>query len=183
MATPATRAAADLTSVTYTMPASASPRLTLLSTARTSTSWLTGLAVTPALASASSAYLPAGTVGAASTRTMSGRARSARPGRTRGAEARWRGLLARSLDRAASSLCDLDDHVRRLHHADHTHSGRERELCGGLRGHEADEAMWSRLHLDDRGDAVLLDPRDYPHEPVPRGLRDDRSIGLASLRL
>src|SRR5205814_1829512 len=172
MATPATRAAADLTSVTYTMPASASPRLTLLSTARTSTSWLTGLAVTPALASASSAYLPAGTVGAASTRTMSGRARSARPA-----------ILFGFPVGTAIWLCDLDDHVRRLHHADHTHSGRERELCGGLRGHEADEAMWSRLHLDDRGDAVLLDPRDYPHEPVPRGLRDDRSIGLASLRL
>src|SRR4029077_15745811 len=62
------------------MPASASPMLTLFSTARTSTSWLTGVAVTPALVKASSAYLPAGTVGAARTRTTSGRGRAARPG-------------------------------------------------------------------------------------------------------
>ena len=43
--------------------------------------------------------------------------------------------------------------------------------------------MGSGLHLNDRGDAVLLDPGDHTGEPVTGGLRDDGSIGLASLRL
>src|SRR6266550_3162017 len=81
------------------MPASASPSATLLRTARTSISWLTGVAATPALLSASTAYLPAGTVGAASTRTTSGRARSASPATFfgfPGATAIWSRLLANS---------------------------------------------------------------------------------------
>src|SRR5258705_1505891 len=79
MSTPVTRVPADFTSVTYTMPASASPRVTLLSTARTSTSWLATLTLTPAFRSDSRAYLPAGTVGAARTTMSPGFARSARP--------------------------------------------------------------------------------------------------------
>src|SRR5215211_2751167 len=61
------------------MPASASPRDTLVTTALTLSSADTGLTVTPALPSASAAYLPAGTSGAARTTLRSALARSSRP--------------------------------------------------------------------------------------------------------
>ena len=61
------------------MPASASPSETLVTTPLTETSSETGFTVTPALARASWAYLPAGTSGAASTTLRSLRARSASP--------------------------------------------------------------------------------------------------------
>src|SRR4029453_12833834 len=79
MSTPSTLSPPAVTSVTYTMPASASPRATLLTTALTLSSWETGLTVTSALPSASAAYLPAGAAGAARTTFRSGLARSSRP--------------------------------------------------------------------------------------------------------
>src|SRR5262245_15839867 len=79
MSTPSTLSPPAVTSVTYTIPASASPRDTLLTTALTLSSNDTGLTVTPALPSASAAYLPAGTSGAARTTFRSGLARSSRP--------------------------------------------------------------------------------------------------------
>src|SRR5262245_19429136 len=79
MSTPSTLSPPAVTSVTYTIPASASPSDTLVTTALTLSSWDTGLTVTSALASASAAYLPAGTSGAARTTFRSGLARSSRP--------------------------------------------------------------------------------------------------------
>src|SRR4029453_8433748 len=61
------------------MPASASPRDTLVTTALTLSSSDTGLTVTLAVFRASAAYLPAGTSGAARTTFRSGLARSSRP--------------------------------------------------------------------------------------------------------
>ena len=61
------------------MPASASRSETLVTTPLTDSSSDTGWTVTPALAKASSAYLPAGTSGAASTTLRSSAARSASP--------------------------------------------------------------------------------------------------------
>src|SRR5215475_2778431 len=56
-----------LTSVTYTMPASTSPRVTLVTTPPTLVSWLTGLTVTPAFLNTSWATAPHGTSGAQTT--------------------------------------------------------------------------------------------------------------------
>jgi CheY-like chemotaxis protein len=49
------------------------------------------------------------------------------------------------------------------------------ELVDGLGRHQAHEPVRARLDLDDRGDAVLLDPGDNAGEPVPSRLRDDRA--------
>src|SRR6266508_851156 len=76
MSTPSTLSPPAVTSLTYTMPASASPSETLVTTALTLSSCETGLTVTPALSRACWAYLPAGTSGAASTTFRSGLARS-----------------------------------------------------------------------------------------------------------
>src|SRR5215472_12831242 len=65
------------TSVTYTMPASASPRLTLVTTPPTFSSWLTGLTVTPAFLKISVARAPHGTSGAQVTTLSDALARSA----------------------------------------------------------------------------------------------------------
>ena len=64
MATPAVLLPFALTSVTYTMPASASPRLTFVTTPPTFCSWLTGLTVTPAFLKMLVARAPHGTSGA-----------------------------------------------------------------------------------------------------------------------
>src|SRR6266849_3009239 len=61
------------------MPASASPRATLLTTALTSASWLAGTRPTPALCKAWTAYRPHGTAGAHRTTTRPRRRRSASP--------------------------------------------------------------------------------------------------------
>src|SRR5215467_14357240 len=65
--TPVALPSLALTSVTYTMPASASPSVTLVTTPPTLVSSLTGLTVTPALLKTSAAYTPHGTVDAHST--------------------------------------------------------------------------------------------------------------------
>src|SRR5437773_1494996 len=65
MRTPCTLTPAAVTSVTYTMPASASPSSILPTTDLTSVSRLFGVTGTPALARIWEAYLPAGTVGPA----------------------------------------------------------------------------------------------------------------------
>src|SRR5215216_1408670 len=61
------------------MPASASPSVTLLATARTFSSYDLGVTVTPALENTCSAYVPHGTSTAHVTTMSSGFARSARP--------------------------------------------------------------------------------------------------------
>src|SRR5205807_3842141 len=78
MSTPCTLLPPALTSVTYTTPASASPRLTLLTTALTSVSWLAGFTVCPAFVNACSVYRPHGTEGAQRTTISPGLARSPR---------------------------------------------------------------------------------------------------------
>src|SRR5215475_3843777 len=65
-----------LTSVTYTMPASTSPRVTLVTTPPTLVSWLTGLTVTPAFLNTSWATAPHGTSGAHTATLIAGLARS-----------------------------------------------------------------------------------------------------------
>src|SRR5215211_4872086 len=67
-----------VTSVAYTIPASASPRETLVTTALTLSSCDTGVTPTPAWSRTCLAYLPAGTSSAARTTLRSGLARSAR---------------------------------------------------------------------------------------------------------
>src|SRR5215203_3540989 len=79
MSTPSTSSPPAVTSVTYTIPASASPRETLVTTALTLSSCDTGLTLTPALSRTCLAYLPAGTSSAARTTLRSGLARSSRP--------------------------------------------------------------------------------------------------------
>ncbi len=75
--TPVTLVPALLTSVTYTIPASASPRVTFDSTALTFSSFDAGLTLTFAFAKAWAANLPHGTASAQSTSTTPGFARSA----------------------------------------------------------------------------------------------------------
>ena len=65
-----------LTSVTYTMPASASPRVILVTTPPTLVSSLTGLTVTPAFLKMAVATWPHGTFGAQTTTLIAGFARS-----------------------------------------------------------------------------------------------------------
>src|SRR5215469_15537422 len=76
MATPVALASFALTSVTYTMPASASPSVTLVTTPPTFCSWLTGLTVTPAFLKMAVATWPHGTFGAQTTTLMAELARS-----------------------------------------------------------------------------------------------------------
>src|SRR5439155_24390214 len=77
--TPAALSPAALTSVTYTMVASASPDVTLARADFTSSSCDFGLTVTPAEVSACWLYVPAGTLGSTSTTRRSASARSAGP--------------------------------------------------------------------------------------------------------
>src|SRR5215213_4224604 len=79
MSTPSTLFPPAVTSVTYTIPASASPRDTLVTTALTLSSCDTGCTLTPAWSRTCLAYLPAGTSAAARTTLRSRLARSARP--------------------------------------------------------------------------------------------------------
>src|SRR6516225_7018902 len=74
--TPVALPSLALTSVTYTMPASASPRVTLVTTPPTFCSSLTGLTVTPAFLKMAVATAPHGTVGAQTTTLTFGLARS-----------------------------------------------------------------------------------------------------------
>src|SRR6516164_7456906 len=67
MGTPVDLLSLALTSVTYTMPASASPRVTLVTTPPTLVSSLTGLTVTPAFLKMAVATCPHGTSGAQTT--------------------------------------------------------------------------------------------------------------------
>src|SRR5215469_43410 len=76
MGTPVALLSLALTSVTYTMPASASPRLTLVTTPPTFCSSLTGLTVTPAFLNMAWATAPHGTAGAQTTTLTFGLARS-----------------------------------------------------------------------------------------------------------
>src|SRR6516165_7824782 len=76
MGTPVALASLALTSVTYTMPASASPSVTLVTTPPTFCSSLTGLTVTPAFLKMVVATTPHGTAGAQTTTLMAGLARS-----------------------------------------------------------------------------------------------------------
>src|SRR5215467_6184041 len=76
MVTPVALASLALTSVTYTMPASASPRVTLVTTPPTLVSWLTGLTVTPAFLKIAVATCPHGTSGAQTTVLIAELARS-----------------------------------------------------------------------------------------------------------
>ena len=72
MVTPAALPSLALTSVTYTMPASASPSVTLVTTPPTLVSWLTGLTVTPAFLKMAVATAPHGTSGAQTTTLIAG---------------------------------------------------------------------------------------------------------------
>src|ERR671912_1845123 len=78
MSTPSTLSPPAATSVTYTSPASASPRETLVTTALTLSSWDTGWTGTLAWSRTCLAYLPAGTSSAARTTFRSLEARSPR---------------------------------------------------------------------------------------------------------
>src|SRR5215467_7758381 len=74
--TPVALVSLALTSVTYTMPASTSPRVTLVTTPPTLVSSLTGLTVTPAFLNTSWATAPHGTSGAHTATLTLGSARS-----------------------------------------------------------------------------------------------------------
>src|SRR5215475_15921691 len=74
--TPVALLSLALTSVTYTMPASTSPSVTLVTTPPTFDSSLTGLTVTPAFLNTSWASTPQGTSGAHTTTLTAGFARS-----------------------------------------------------------------------------------------------------------
>src|SRR5438309_1309516 len=89
------------------------------------------------------------------------------------------GARTRAISRSASSALrpptsrrrptapgDLDDDVRRLHHARRAVADLEAELRRGLRGHERDQAMRSREDLDDRRDAIALDARHDAFEAI-----------------
>src|SRR5215467_14730821 len=76
MGTPVALVSLALTSVTYTMPASASPKVTLVTTPPTLVSSLTGLTVTPAFLKMAWARAPHGTSGAQTTTLIAGLARS-----------------------------------------------------------------------------------------------------------
>src|SRR5215470_14694801 len=76
MVTPVALLSLALTSVTYTMPASTSPRMTLVTTPPTLVSSLTGLTVTPAFLNTSWATAPHGTSGAHTATLILGSARS-----------------------------------------------------------------------------------------------------------
>src|SRR5215468_1213375 len=76
MATPVALLSLALTSVTYTMPASTSPSVTLVTTPPTLVSWLTGLTVTPAFLNTSWATAPHGTSGAHTATLILSSARS-----------------------------------------------------------------------------------------------------------
>src|SRR5262244_1671179 len=76
MVTPVALVSLALTSVTYTMPASTSPRVTLVTTPPTLVSSLTGLTVTPAFLNTSWATAPHGTSGAHTATLTLGSARS-----------------------------------------------------------------------------------------------------------
>jgi hypothetical protein len=75
MATPVALVSLALTSVTYTIPASASPKVTFVTTPPTFCSSLTGLTVTPAFLNTSWARAPHGTAGAQTTTLIFGLAR------------------------------------------------------------------------------------------------------------
>src|SRR6476619_2300430 len=75
MVTPVALPSFALTSVTYTMPASASPRVILVTTPPTLVSSLTGLTVTPAFLKMAVATCPHGTAGAQTTTLTAGLAR------------------------------------------------------------------------------------------------------------
>src|SRR5215472_4236830 len=74
--TPVALLSLALTSVTYTMPASTSPRVTLVTTPPTLVSSLTGLTVTPAFLKIAVATAPHGTSGAQTATLIAGLARS-----------------------------------------------------------------------------------------------------------
>src|SRR5215831_3528722 len=74
--TPVALPSLALTSVTYTMPASASPSVTLVTTPPTLVSSLTGLTVTPAFLKMAVATAPHGTSGAQTATLIAGLARS-----------------------------------------------------------------------------------------------------------
>src|SRR5215471_14258716 len=76
MVTPVALPSLALTSVTYTMPASASPRVTLVTTPPTLVSSLTGLTVTLAFLKMAVATAPHGTSGAHTATLILGSARS-----------------------------------------------------------------------------------------------------------
>src|SRR5215469_760680 len=76
MGTPVALPSLALTSVTYTMPASTSPRVTLVTTPPTLVSSLTGLTVTPAFLNMAVATAPHGTAGAQTATLIAGLARS-----------------------------------------------------------------------------------------------------------
>src|SRR5690349_18884545 len=78
MATEVTWSPAATASVVYTIPASASPSVTLASTDLTSTSWLTGLAVMWFWSSSSWPIFPQGAVGTQTTYLTDGLSRSAK---------------------------------------------------------------------------------------------------------
>src|SRR5215470_6087383 len=74
--TPVALVSLALTSVTYTMPASTSPRVTLVTTPPTLVSSLTGLTVTPAFLNMAVATAPHGTSGAHTATLILSSARS-----------------------------------------------------------------------------------------------------------
>src|SRR5215475_2927686 len=76
MATPVALPSFALTSVTYTMPASTSPRVTFVTTPPTLVSSLTGLTVTPAFLNMAVATAPHGTAGAHTATLILSSARS-----------------------------------------------------------------------------------------------------------
>jgi septum formation protein len=80
--------------------------------------------------------------------------------------------------RGRGAAGDLHHDVRGLHDADHGHPRPERELLSGLGRHQADEPELTRLHLDNRGDAIAFDLRDDPGKTVAGGLGDDRTLAL-----
>ena len=78
-----------------------------------------------------------------------------------------RGLLGRR---------HLDHHVGGLDDTDRLVADLETHVVHGLGRHEADHPVRAGLDLDDRCDAVLLDPGDDAGEPVARRSGDDGAL-------
>jgi hypothetical protein len=87
------------------------------------------------------------------------------------------------LGRPAGALRNLDHDVRRLDHANDSDARRERELRGGLGGHQTHEAVRTGLHLDYGGHAVLFNARHQTRESVSCGLRDHGALAPAPILL
>src|SRR5207245_8060165 len=100
------------------------------------------------------------------------------PARPRTPRRRCRGALRPPTSRRRPTAPgDLDDDVRRLHHARRAVADLEAELRRCLRGHERDQAMRSGEDRAARGDGIALDARDDAFEAIAGRRRGARRRG------